>query len=353
MNKKKCSKKNIKRKGKFFLNQIVDYFNFLLILALGPLLSFIIIKLINSGRIDQSKLDYVYMIPIGQIIVVGLLLIVSFVNSHRVRHLVEAINRVGEGDFSEAVEIKASGYSVYNSIYKNFNSMVKELRSNKLLKEDFINNFSHEFKTPIASINGFASLMLENELSEEEKKQYLQIIADESKRLASLSHNTLLISRLGSAAITTENQNIRIDEQIKQCAILLMKNWEAKKINMDFENIQSVTYFCNDELFKEIWINLLNNAIKFTPENGNIKISLTKKSDGKGFCAIVQDSGIGMTEEVCTHIFEQYYQGDKSHSVEGNGLGLSIVQKIVALYKGKIEVQSQIGKGSSFIVTFF
>lgn len=259
--------------------------------------------------------------------------------------LTNGISQIADGNFGFRLDPEKAG--PLKETFINFNKMGAELQSVQTLHNDFINNFSHEFKTPITSINGFAMLLLEDNVSEEDKRKYLQIIADQSERLAAMSSNTLLLSKLESQQIITDKKLYSLDEQIKQCAILLSKEWGKKDINFSAE-LDVVSYTANADLMQQVWINLLSNAIKFTPEHGEITVNLKKENDTVR--VTISDTGKGMSEEEMARIFAKYYQGDSSHSNKGLGLGLSIAKRIIELCEGKIEVTSKLNEGSTFTV---
>ena len=194
----------------------------------------------------------------------------------------------------------------------------RQLENTELLRSDFINNFSHEFKTPITAVSGFAELLQEPGLTEEERSQYLQIIAEEAHRLANLANSTLLMSRLESQHSIPEKEPFPLDEQIKRCTILLSSAWEKKRIAFSAD-LEPVSYVGNEELMRHVWLNLLNNAIKFTPEGG--EVSVTLQCSPEQIQVRISDTGIGMSPEMMTHIFDQYYQGEPNHTEKGLGLG--------------------------------
>ncbi len=266
----------------------------------------------------------------------------------RVREVVtlsEAIRKVAVGDYSTRIPMQKRGQM--NPIYDDFNKMCGELESVKLLRNDFINSYSHEFKTPIASINGFASLVLEKDLPEEEKKEYLKIIVDESARLSKLATNNILLSKLTSQNIVTDMEEYDLGDQLRECSVILSGKWLQK--NMDFEvSLDKVIYNGNKEMMQHMWINLLDNAVKYTPEGGKVTVSVFEEN---GYAIVkIADNGEGMSEDIQKNIFNPYFQGDSSHSRQGLGLGLSIVKRIVELCRGTIEIKSVINEGSVFTV---
>ena len=186
-----------------------------------------------------------------------------------------------------------------------------------------------------------------DDLTEEQKKEYISIIISESDRLANMSANVLLLTKLENQTIVTDKTVYRLDEQIRNCILLLEKQWEEKEIGLELD-LDEVNYRGNEEMVAHIWVNLLNNAIKFSPERGTLGVSL-KNGDGY-LVARVSDEGEGMDTATQQRIFEKFYQGDSAHATEGNGLGLSLVKRIVDLCGGTVEVQSAQGKGTTFTV---
>lgn len=260
--------------------------------------------------------------------------------------LSEGISSVACGNYDTHIECKKGDQMT--PVYEDFNKMCAELSSVEILRNDFINSYSHEFKTPIASINGFASLLLEKDLPEKQRREYAQIIVEESARLSNLANNTILLSKLSSQQIVTDTQRYDVSEQIRQCAIILSKSWLDKKIAFSGE-FPPAMFVGNKELMQHLWINLLGNAVKFTPTGGEISAEVTVQ-DGN-IVVQIADTGEGMNEETLFHLFEPYYQGDVSHSGQGLGLGLSIAKRIVELCGGSITAQSELGTGSRFTVT--
>lgn len=262
--------------------------------------------------------------------------------------LSRAMQRVAEGDYSVRLERRRNGVGDLASLYHNFNYMTQELASTEMLHSDFISNVSHEFKTPLSAITGYATLLQDDTLTEEERNEYIDTIIQSSKELSRMTGSILELSRLENQSIITDRESFRVDEQIRQCILRLEPQWSAKNLIIEPE-LDSITWYGNQELTSHIWNNLLDNAIKFTPQGGEIVI--TAHTDDQSLIVTVQDSGMGMTPEVQKHIFDKFYQGDTSHATEGNGLGLALVQRILELSDGTITVRSTPGEGSSFIVT--
>lgn len=262
-----------------------------------------------------------------------------------IRKVIAAIYEVAQGNFDVRVDLK--GIGELEELSESFNKMTHELSSIETLRGDFVNNFSHEFKTPIVSIRGFAKLLKENQISEEDRQEYLDIIISESNRLAELSTNMLNLSKYEHTSIVTNTHAFRLDEQIRKAIVLMESKWSAKDISLGVD-LEDIIYLGNEELTQQIWINLIDNAIKFSHIGGNIDISLLE-NDGQ-IIFTIKDEGLGMNEETKTHIFEKFYQSDPSHAKAGNGLGLALVKRIVNLCHGEILVESEIGLGSQFVV---
>ena len=265
--------------------------------------------------------------------------------SANVTNLMDGLRAVAGGDYS--VRLKTDKHQLLDDLCEDFNRMTEELQSVRTLREDFVNSYSHEFKTPITAIKGFAELLSEPDLTEEERQQYLRIIQDESARLAELTNRTLLLTKLQSQRFLPDQTTFSLDEQIRRCASLCAHSWEEKHLTFSAE-LESVDCTSNEELLRQVWINLLNNAIRYTPPGGEIGVELRRV--GGEAVVRVWDTGMGMTPEVLSHIFEKYYQGAAEDKKHGLGLGLSIVHRIIELTEGRIEVDSQPQQGSSFTV---
>ena len=289
------------------------------------------------------------VLALGMLVIMGSVVgITATLFSRRFNHIVSGLTQglraVADGDFSQRLEPEKGG--PLQPAYEDFNKMSMELQSIQTLRSDFINHFSHEFKTPITAIKGFAELLREPDTTPEERDQYLQIILDESSRLADLANSTLLLTRLESQQFIAEKHPYSLDEQIKRCAILLSPAWEKKQISFT-ANLEPAEYDGNEDLMRHIWINLLNNAVKYTPERGEITVTLQTLPEE--LVVSVSDTGIGMSPEVCAHIFDKYYQGSPGGG-RGLGLGLSIVHRILELCGGQIQVDSVEDQGSTFTV---
>lgn len=256
-----------------------------------------------------------------------------------------SIAKIAGGDFT--VRLNSDNAKSMAEVFDNINIMTQELQNMAMMKNDFINTYSHEFKTPIASINGFAELLLTTAVTDDERQTYLQIIADESKRLADLADKTILLSRLDNQSIIDNKRNYSLDEQLRQCSILLSSQWTAKNINFSGD-IDEVNYYGNEELMQQLWLNLMSNAIKFTPDGGEIFTTLSC-SNGK-ISVSIRDNGIGMSDTHAARIFDKYYQAEVSAHKSGLGLGLSIAKRILDLCGGDISVTSAPNEGSCFTV---
>lgn len=310
------------------------------------LMTWIIRDLLDVKHIYASAgLELAGMLGFLTILLVPMITVLYRRRAREVVTLSEAIRKVAAGDYS--TRITEQKRAQMKPIYDDFNKMCAELESVKLLRNDFINSYSHEFKTPIASINGFASLVLEKDLPEDEQKEYLKIIVDESARLSNLATSSILLSKLTSQTIVTDIEEYDLGEQLRECSIILSGTWLKKNMNFDV-SLESVMYRGNKEMMQHMWINLLDNAVKYTPEGGKITV-LVREENGYAIVKIM-DTGEGISKDIQKSLFDPYFQGDSSHSRQGLGLGLSIVKRIVELCKGTISVRSTLGEGSEFTV---
>ena len=225
--------------------------------------------------------------------------------------------------------------------------MAKELESTEIVQSDFVSNVSHEFKTPINAIEGYTTLLQGCEGLTPEEQEYVEKILFNTKRLSTLVGNILLLSKLENQSIVTNKTNFRLDEQIRQSIVMLEPAWEAKSIEFDAE-LESIEYTGNESLLYHVWDNIISNAIKFSPENSEIKIRLSKSASNIVFT--VEDEGPGISDTTKKHLFDKFYQEDTSHKSEGNGLGLALTSRILAICQGSIDAENIEG-GCRFTVT--
>lgn len=256
-----------------------------------------------------------------------------------------ASDRIADGDYS--VRVHPHGIRRIKRFGEKFNRMAEAIGSVETLRADFVNNFSHEFLTPIVSIKGFAKMLHRDDLTMAEKCEYVDIIISECERLSELSTNVLFLSSIEKQTELTDTSRFNVSEQLRLVIALLDSKWSDKHIAFDFECAE-VYVEANEQLLKQVWINLLDNAIKFSPDNTTITIGI--KNTDKTATVTITDQGEGMSAQTLPHIFEKFYQGDISHTVKGNGLGLSVVKKIVELHRGTVRVISTGADGSVFEV---
>lgn len=269
--------------------------------------------------------------------------------NHQTLHneLLLAMKKIAQGDFNVFLDMKDD--FTHKDFAEGINQLAKNLGTLENMRQDFVSNVSHEIQSPLTSISGFAALLKNDALMPGQKAHYLNIIEAESKRLSSLSDNLLKLSALETSNTSLSMQEYRLDKQLEEIALVLEPQWSVKNINLEAE-LNKLT-ICGDEgLLSQVWINLLHNAIKFTPEGGSIKIIL--QCNDAEVCCQIADTGIGIAPQDQMHIFQRFYKVDKSHSriLGGNGLGLALVKKIVELHNGRITLESEIGKGTAFYV---
>lgn len=263
-----------------------------------------------------------------------------------IEKITDATKKVAGGDFT--VHLETDRKDEIGELTHNFNKMVKELNSIECLQKDFINNVSHEVKTPISSIQGFAKLLEADDLSAEERKEYSGIIKEEADRLLYLSTNMLKLAKLENQERLTNTEEICVAEQIRRTISILEPKWKEKNIKFNV-NLKEYKIHGEKELLFQVWMNLIENAIKYS--NSNEQIDIKMKNIDNNLVIEIKDYGQGLTKEECDKVFDRFYQVDKTHSERGVGLGLAIVKRIIELSKGQIEVESKVNKETSFIVT--
>lgn len=260
--------------------------------------------------------------------------------------LQSSMDEVASGNFDVQLE-ENSIFDEVDDIYHNFNVMVRELKATETIQTDFISNASHEFKTPLNAIEGYATLLTDPNISDEDKKLYVEKILFNTKRMNQLINNVLLLSKLENHNISKENSFYLLDEQIRQSILFLESKWTNKNIEFDID-FDSLKYYGSESLMFHVWNNLISNAIKFSPDDGLIKMTLKLLDNNIVFT--ISDNGPGVSEENLKYIFNKFYQADTSHKSEGYGLGLSLTKKILDLSNGTIEVCNLEEGGCCFTV---
>lgn len=263
------------------------------------------------------------------------------------RSLTAGTQEIEKGNYKVQIENKDPNSEV-GVLISSFNHMARELDNTEMFRKDFINNFSHEFKTPITSIAGFAARLQREDLPEEKKREYIDVIVQESRRLSALSSNILLLSHYENQDIVTRREEYSLDEQLRLCVLSMQQAWSEKNLEVEAE-LEPIAICSNADMLAQVWNNLLSNAIKFTPDGGRLTVRCFRES-GR-VVVIVSDTGVGINEETLRRIFDKFYQGDPSHKLDGNGLGLAIVKRIVDLCGGEILVTSRPGVGTRFRVS--
>lgn len=342
------NKKEI-RKHRFALSLSVIIYIFT-VLLISVLISFAGVMILvsldklpvraNGHLVLKSVLLFMSIISlIVGIIVTG---ITSQILLKYVNRIIDQMNRLASGDFKARLSYgkPLSSHPTFAEITNSFNLMAQELEHTEILRSDFINNFSHEFKTPIVSIAGFAKLLKYEDLTEKQRKEYLDVIEEEAMRLSAIATNVLHMSKVENQMILTDVSRFNLSEQIRSSVLLLEKLWTKKNIefNLEFEEFE---ISANEELLKQIWINLIDNAIKFSPEYGFIAIKII--DCGESYTVTVANAGDDIPKEKQKKIFEKFYQADESHSSEGNGIGLAIVKKVAELHYGNVFVDCENG----------
>ncbi len=274
-----------------------------------------------------------------------LVVVVTFTIIRPINAISAAAQKVAAGDLDVTVDVR--GYDEITELARNFNMMTRELQAREYLHKDFVSNVSHEFKTPVTSLKGYVKLLKDRNLPEEQRQEFYDIIISESDRLANLSANLLKLAELDQNNGRVHSEEFSLTEQLRGAIILLQSEWEKKSLELELE-LPDITISANADLLYQVWINLLDNAIRYTPQGGRIRVDLSTEPGST--VVQISDSGEGMTPEEMERIFDRFYQVDHSRSRGGTGLGLSIARKIVEIHGGAISVESIPGVGSTFTV---
>ncbi|MBQ9083156.1 MAG: HAMP domain-containing histidine kinase [Clostridia bacterium] len=274
----------------------------------------------------------------------------KFTVERPVRKIIEATNRMIAGDFNVRVD-PVGAFAAderFNEIIGCINRMAEELSGVETLRTDFIANVSHEMKTPLAVIRNYGTLLQAPDLPEEQRMEYARGVTNASRRLAEMVTNILKLNRLENQQIWPQTAEFDLGEQLCSCLLQFENVWEQKNIEIETDIADGVQVLADAELLSLVWNNLFSNAFKFTEPGGTVSVRLT--ATDQHALVQVQDTGCGMNAEVGAHIFEKFYQGDTSHAIQGNGLGLALVKRVIDITQGEIRVESAVGSGSTFTV---
>ena len=333
------------RRGRMTLTLILSGCVFLVILVTVLLIGIALVIADQTGLLgrwmEHASLLRFFLIIAAMSLVCGTLiaLFLGSVPLRSMNKMTEGLHRLASGDYKAHIEPKGFLCMIapVRDMVESFNATAAELEGTEMLRSDFINNFSHEFKTPIVSIAGFAGLLKQGNLSREEQLEYLDIIESESRRLAQMATNVLDMTKVENQTILTDVTTFNLSEQLRTCVLLLERKWETKNLEMNLE-LEEHMISGNQELLKHVWVNLLDNAIKFSPEGQTVEISAAEE---EGRIAVsICNTGSFIPKEQQEAIFRKFYQADRSHNTEGNGIGLAVVKRVVELHGGTVAVES-------------
>jgi Signal transduction histidine kinase len=305
--------------------------------------------LLPSSR-NESTLTHLMLTILLLVLLTGsiCILVAAIYVVNPIKRLTAATKRLAKGDFD--VELGVKRKDELGALARSFNEMAVDLKQLEQMRQDFVSNVSHEIQSPLTSISGFAKALKDiHPIAEDERVQYLDIILTESGRLSRLSDNLLKLASLDSNHHPLEYAAFNLDEQIRQVVVNCEPLWSEKNIRIDLDVPQAMEITADRDQLNQVWTNLLGNGIKFTPEGGSITIQIRSRMDE--YTVTVSDSGIGIAPEQLGRVFERFYKTDRSRSRSGgNGLGLAIVNKIVALHQGSIRIESKVGQGTKVVV---
>lgn len=324
---------------------------FAIMFATAIIMVFLAALLFHLGHLRMREgnplAPIIFLLFISVVIGTAISLFVANKILNPITKLSKAAAEVAKGDFSIQLN-DGERIQEIRELTHNFNLMVRELSGIETLRNDFVVNISHEFKTPIAAIEGYATLLQDRGLSEKEHDEYTWMIIDSVRQLATLSDNILRLSKLENQEVTLEKDPFRLDEQIRQAVLMLEPEWSRKELDLRIELEKTICYG-NEKLLWQVWVNMIGNALKFTPQGGIIEVRLFQ--DGQNIIVRISDTGDGMDENVQKHIFDKFYQADSARKSAGNGLGLALVKRILDLCGGQITIKSRVGEGTAFTIS--
>lgn len=317
---------------------------FLIIISVLIVVSAVALILVNTGIIAKGELGIIWgnkmillMLAVSFVIGAALAFLFGRLFMRPINEIINMMNRLASGDYKARIYVEGvfRNHPALSELTDSINKLAAELENTEMLRSDFVNNFSHEFKTPIVSIAGFAKLLKTDDLSEDEKRDYINIIEEESLRLSDMATSVLNLTKIENQNILTGITHYNLSEQIRTCLLLLEKKWSGKDIDFSLD-FGEYFIFGNEDLLKQVWLNLLDNAIKFTPCGGKITVAIEKGADTVSVS--VENTGSFIPKDERDRIFRKFYQCDTSHAGSGNGIGLAVVKRITELHGGTIDV---------------
>ena len=333
---------------------VYKFIVFFLLIAFVVSCSFILF--LHFLHFSAEEIQAAAPITFGNVLVLTLLFwILDTVRAHffqekPMQNIIEGLQKLTNGDFKTRIKPVSiiSGMADYNEIITYINKMAEELSGVETLRTDFVSNVSHEMKTPLAVMQNYAELLQAPDMTEQERLEYASAISDASHKLTELITNILKLNKLENQQIYPDAKIFDLSEQLCECLLDFETTWEKKSIQIETDLEENILVNADADLWGLVWHNLFSNAMKFTEEGGTVSISLRKEQE---FAVVsVSDTGCGIAPETGKHIFDKFYQGDTSHAVHGNGLGLALVKRIIDITNAEISVQSELHHGSTFTV---
>lgn len=318
---------------------------FLGVFAGCALCSMLVITGINA-RLEPTSVGKLQIVGDILLISLGYTLVVLIYRGLTIenptRRILDATERIGKGDFSVRIKPINKGRRIneYDVIIEDLNKMTAELSAIETLRTDFVANVSHELKTPLSVVQNYCILLQNPAISADERTQYVKSITEATKRLTDLINNILKLNKLENQQIFPEFSRVNLSESLCESILLFEKDWDNKNINLETDIPDNVFVRADGELLALVWNNLLSNALKFTPNDGTVKITVV--DEPKKVAVTISDNGCGIAPDVLPHIFEKFYQGDKSHSSQGNGLGLALVKRVTDIHGGTVSAVSEL-----------
>ncbi len=283
------------------------------------------------------------------VVIMAMALVLSYFLTRPFNRVTEAIKKVNAGYSDEKISVP--DYAETAHIVEAFNQLLERMRALDTSRQEFVENVSHELKTPMAAIKVLAdSLLDQRDAPADLYREFLGDIASEIDRENQIITDLLALVKMDKKAQELNIAALNINDLVELTLKRLRPIARKKDVELVFESIRSVVAEVDEVKMTVVMTNLVENAIKYNKEHGWVRVELD--ADYQYFTMKVSDSGLGIPEEAQAHVFERFYRGDKSHSREigGTGLGLAITKSAVAVHKGSITVSSVPGEGSSFVV---
>lgn len=354
---KNSDEKRIRFNKNVFYKYLLLYLLFFLLVSIIITSTIVIFGVSFEFTLAPKDAAYGAILTVLMVVVISLFILIVYILIQHfavnvpIKRIRDYLQHVSEGNFDTKLEkgIAIFGISQFNSMIEDINTTVDELQNIQTLRTDFINNISHEAKTPISVILNYSKLLEDENISDDLRIKFSKKINSAADDLDSLVMTALNLNRIEHQKIFPNHECFDLSEHLVQSIFAYETKFEDKNINLETHFDEGIVIDTDKALLQLVWNNLISNAIKFSKEGGTVRIEVHKFDDVA--TVSVSDNGRGISEEDKPHIFDKYFRSERVSDVRGNGLGLALVKNITDALEMNISFNSELGVGTTFVVS--